>query len=168
VTVYYDAPSLNLPGGSEIGKQMFLQTNTSVVAGNPKERISRTLTLVGGVGPYAVSWAWGDDKTTLMSLTGEGNFTATHEYERPGTYRVVVSVTDASGNTAYLQLITVVNGPAEALGGSKGEGSGSIGGSLMAAWPLLILALLMVIFFWLGERRELHKLRSRHLLGAGA
>jgi hypothetical protein len=163
VSVFYDAPSLSLPGGEQ-GRQLFLQEATSVVAGNPNEQITRTVAIVGGIGPYAVSWDWGDDATSLSSQAAEGAVSASHAYGRPGTYRVIVRVTDSIGNSAYLQFITIVNGPTDAIGSSNGSGLGSLPGALIAAWPLFILALVMVIFFWLGERRELHKLRRKHLL----
>jgi hypothetical protein len=73
-------------------------------------------------------------------------------------------VSDSAGNAAYLQFVTVINGPADAIGATKGSGLGSIGGDLLAAWPLVGLACVMTLFFWLGERRELRKLRRRHML----
>jgi hypothetical protein len=163
VSVFYDAPSLNLPGGVA-SKQLFLQASTTVVAGDPGQPIVRSVTIVGGVGPYAVSWDWGDGGTSLVSQASEGEVKSSHVYERPGNYRVVVRVTDSSGNSAYMEMVTIVNGPVEAYGSNKGNGLGSLPGNLLAAWPLYLLALVMVIFFWLGERRELHKLRRRHLI----
>jgi hypothetical protein len=161
ITVYYDAPSLNLPSGS-IGKQLFLNMTTTVVGGSPGQPISRTVTIVGGIGAYAVSWDFGDDATSLSSVASEGPVTASHVYDRPGIYRVIVRVTDSSGNSAFLQFVTVVNGPVEALGSNRGTGLGALPGLLLTAWPLYVLAALMVLFFWLGERREVHKLRSKH------
>jgi hypothetical protein len=161
--VYYDAPSLALPGGS-VGKQLFLQASTTVLAGDPNQQLKRSATIVGGVGPYAVSWDWGDGQTSLSSQNGEGPVSASHAYERSGTYTVVLRVTDSYGNSAYLQLITIINGPVEALGATKGNGLGSVPGLLLTAWPLYLLALVMVLFFWLGERRELRKLRRKHLV----
>jgi hypothetical protein len=76
---------------------------------------------------------------------------------------VIVRVTDAQGNSALLQLVTVVNGPAESVGATNGNGRGSLGGTLIAVWPLYVLAILMVLFFWLGERREAAKLRRRNM-----
>ncbi|HVQ43369.1 MAG TPA: PKD domain-containing protein [Candidatus Saccharimonadia bacterium] len=161
VTVFYDAPSLDRTAGT-VGKQLFLETSQTVLGGNPGEQIARTITIVGGVGPYAVSWDFGDYATSLSSQTGEGAVTARHTYAQPGTYQVIVRVTDSLGNTAYLQVVTVVNGPVEAYGAS--HGLGALPGALVTAWPLYGLAVVMVIFFWLGERRELRKLRRRHLL----
>jgi len=161
MSVFYNAPSLTLPGGTQ-GKQLFLQTDTTVLGGDPGQSLQRTVTIVGGVGPYAVSWDWGDDATSLSSHAADGAVTASHAYDRPGTYRVIVRVTDSQGNSAYLQFVTVVNGPVTALGTSRGLGT--LPGELMAAWPLFGLAVLMVAFFWLGERRELGKLRRKRLL----
>jgi hypothetical protein len=163
VNVFYDAPSLTLPSGS-VGRQLFLETATTVVGGNPGVAIARKLTIVGGVGPYAVSWDWGDGATSLMSEASEGDVGASHAYDRPGNYHVVVRVTDSLGNSGYLQVVTVVNGPVAAFGASKGSGLSALPGELVAAWPVYLLALVMVCFFWLGERREVRKLRRRHLL----
>ncbi len=163
VQVFYDAPSLSLPAGA-VGKQLFLETNVTVTGGNPAQQIARTITIVGGVGPYAVSWDWGDDATSLSSEGSEGDVRASHAYERPGAYRVIVRVTDSQGNSGFLQVITVVNGPVGAFGATKGQGLGALPVMLVTAWPLYGLAALMVLFFWMGELREVHKLRRRHLL----
>lgn len=163
VTVFYDAPSLSLPGGS-IGRQLFLDMTTTVVAGSPNETINRTVRIVGGIGPYAVSWDYGDGKTSLSSQAAEGPVTSGHAYDRPGIYRVIVRVTDSAGNSAFLQFVTIVNGPVEQLGSTNGGGLGALPGSLIAAWPVLGMAAMMVMFFWLGERRQMAKLRKQHLV----
>lgn len=162
VTIFYNAPSLSLPGGS-VGKQLFLEANTTVMAGNPAESVKRSGTIIGGTGPYAVSWDWGDGTSSLLSQAKDGSTNGQHTYARPGTYRVILRVTDVHGNTALLQLITVVNGPVEQIGSSKGNGLGALPGALLTAWPLYVLAFIMVIFFWLGERRQIHKFRSQYL-----
>jgi hypothetical protein len=163
ITVYYNAPSLALPGGS-VAKQLFLDMSTTITGGDPGLPIERTVTIIGGVGPYAVEWDWGDGNTSLASQGNEGNVSATHAYTSAGTYTVIVRVTDSTGNSAFLQFVTVVNGPVNALGASVGGGSGSLAGSLISAWPLYGLAAVMVFFFWIGERREVSKLRRKNLL----
>jgi hypothetical protein len=163
VTVFYDGPGLNLPGDPGIGRQLFLTMTTTVVATSPNTSVTRTVTIVGGVGPYAVSWDFGDDTTSLASVTGEGTVSATHAYDRPGVYRVIVRVTDSLGNTSFLQFITIVNGPAEAVGSTGGSGPGALPGQLVAAYPVLALAATMVLAFWLGERQALHRLRRQAL-----
>lgn len=161
VTVFYNAPSLNLPGGS-VGKQLFLEATTTVTAGEPGQAVNRSATIVGGTGPYAVSWDWGDGNTSLLSQPKDGSSGAEHKYARPGTYRVTLRVTDVQGNTALLQLITVINGPVDPIGTTKGNGLGALPGSLLTAWPLYGLAFIMVVFFWLGERRQVHKFRVQN------
>jgi hypothetical protein len=163
VTIFYDSPVLSQPGGS-VGRQMILEMTTTVAATNPGQPIDRTVTLVGGVGPYAVSWDFGDGQTALQSAASEGDLTQTHKYDRSGTYTVIVKVTDSARNSAFMQFVTIVNGVAQAVGSNKGSGLGALPGTLLTAWPLWLLAVLMVFFFWLGERRELHKLRARNLL----
>ncbi len=165
VTIFYDAPSLSLPGGA-VGKQLFLETSTTVLGVDPNQEIGRAAVIVGGVGPYAISWDWGDGDTSLASQQGDGAISSKHTYVRAGTYRVILRVTDAQGNSAFLQLVTVVNGPAEKAGSTSGKGLGAIPGVLLTAWPLYGIALMMVLFFWLGERRQMRKLRRAHLVGA--
>jgi hypothetical protein len=160
VNIFYDAPSLGLASGTE-GKQLFLEASTTVTSGDPNQGVSRSATIVGGVGPYAISWDWGDGESSLLSQASDGAVNASHTYTRAGTYRVILRVTDAQGNSAFMQLVTVVNGPVESVGATKGNGLGALPGVLLTAWPLYILGLIMVIFFWLGERREIHKLKRQ-------
>ncbi|HSX00872.1 MAG TPA: PKD domain-containing protein [Candidatus Saccharimonas sp.] len=159
VVVFYDAPTLSLPGG-QVGRQLFLESNVTVQGGSPGDMLTRYITIVGGTGPYAVSWDWGDGGTSLVSQAADGSTSASHSYERAGNYRVVVHVSDAGGNAALLQLVTVINGPTQAVGANGGSGLGALPGYLIAIWPLFLLALIVVITFWLGERREKRKLEN--------
>ena len=162
IHIFYDAPSLSL--GGAVGRQLFIEASSTVQGGDPAQELARSATIVGGVGPYAISWDWGDNQTSLLSQANDGVITGKHSYARAGTYRVILRVTDAQGNSAFLQMVTVINGPVDAAGSNKGNGLGSLGGALLGAWPLYVMALLMVIFFWLGERREVHKLARRRSL----
>jgi hypothetical protein len=164
VSIFYDAPTLNLPGGTT-GHQLFLEVSTTVIGVNPGQEAARSAVIVGGEPPYAISWDWGDGNTTLLSQANDGQISGKHVYDRPGTYRVILRVTDAQGNGAFMQLITVVNGPVSSVGATKGNGLGALPGVLLTAWPLYVLALTMVLLFWLGERREISKLRKQNVQG---
>jgi hypothetical protein len=164
VIVFYDAPLNGQISGAE-GRQLFLQTNVTVAGISPKQSLTRTVTIVGGIGPYAVAWDWGDGNTSLSTQTSEGQVQANHVYDRPGNYRVIARVTDSTQNSAFLQLVTVVNGAVDTLGSTKSGSGTDIAGALMAAWPLLAIAAIMVLFFWLGERRE--DIRLKHIDGGG-
>jgi hypothetical protein len=163
VSVFYAAPGFGIPGGS-VGRQLFLQADTTVYAVSVDQDLSRSVTIVGGEGPYAVSWDWGDGTTSLVSQAVEGAISASHSYSRPGNYRVIVRVTDSQGNAAFLQLVTIVNGPVVAAGTTNGSGLGALPGNLLSAWPLYILALLMVFMFWMGERVEAAHERRQSLI----
>lgn len=165
VTVFYDAPSLSIPGGA-VGRQLFIESTSTTAGVSPGVSLTRNATIVGGNGPYAVSWDWGDDATSLSTQLSEGQISASHVYEQPGTYRVILRVTDSLGNSAFLQMVTVVNGPVESFGTTNGNGLSSIPGALIAAWPLYILAGFMVLFFFIGERIEIRKLRHQNALVA--
>ena len=160
ILAYYDPP-VSANSASNLSKQLFLDMTTTVAAGNPGDQIRRTFTIVGGVGPYAVNWEWGDDSTSLQSVTDEGAVTASHAYARAGTYRVIAHVTDKFGNSAFLQFVTIVNGQAASVGATNGNGTGALPGALVAVWPVLIFMAVLVLAFWLGERREQHKLEKR-------
>jgi hypothetical protein len=160
VTVTYDAPSLALPGSSLVGHQLFLQSNTPTRGGEPGDSIAWQVTIVGGTPPYALSWNWGDGNSTLVSEQSEGPVTTNHVYTRAGTYRVTVQATDAAGNAAFIQMVMIVNGPVTGTATTT-----KIDPTILAsAWPIYILACLFVLVFYIGERRELRKLRKQHLL----
>lgn len=158
VVITYNAPNVGA-GSSASQRQLFLNMAVTVVGGNPEEVIRRTISIVGGSAPYAVSWDYGDGETGLVTATSEGDVTNGHAYDRPGYYTVVVKVTDSRGNSAYLQFITIVNGALTTAGGASATNTDTAG-YVQLAWPLLGFALLLVLAFWLGEWRESRKLAA--------
>jgi hypothetical protein len=125
----------------------------------------------GGTAPYAIAIDWGDGSNGVVSRGTSGVTKITHTYEKPGgfhgSYIVKFTVTDAAGNQTFLQLLVVVNNrhPA-AVGSTQGNnGAGFSSGVLhflrVYIWPSYGLVLLMLVSFWLGERREFHLLRAR-------
>jgi PKD repeat protein len=50
--------------------------------------------VVGGIAPYAETWAFGD------GTTASGTLTPAHTYTRDGTYSVTLTVTDAAGGSS--------------------------------------------------------------------
>ncbi len=143
------------------GGQLFLRSDDIILGASPGQAVTRSITIVGGQGPYAISWDFGDGNTVLVPQNAEGESKVSHSYERPGTYKVIVRVTDNTGNTAIMQVATVINGPVTVVGTGKGL---NVPGLLLGAWPLYALALFLVAAFWLGERRELYALRNQNRL----
>ncbi len=159
VVISYNALNAG-SGGNQVLRQLFLNMGVTVLAGNPGEQVRRTVTIVGGTPPYAVSWDYGDGETGLVTATSEGDVTSGHTYARPGYYTVVVKVTDSRGNSAYLQFMTIINGALTTAGGTAATHTDAPG-MIMLAWPILGFALLLVLSFWLGEWRESRKLAAR-------
>jgi len=78
---------------------------------NPQvgQTVSFTGSASGGTPPYTYSWTFGD------SGTGSGS-SVTHTYQAAGSYTVVLTVTDAAGQTASsTQTVTVSNIPPPTL-----------------------------------------------------
>jgi hypothetical protein len=153
VTVFYDRP---VPVGSVAGAvtQLVLNSDTKWKGVNPGVEIGWPVEVIGGTAPYAISWDWGDAVITPISRPSAGYFDANHTYAKPGNYKSIVRASDVRGQRAYLQVMTIVHG----------EISPSItqpfGGVLAIAWPLLIMAVLIIISFYLGEKYEKKKLRG--------
>lgn len=77
---------------------------------------------VGGVGPYAIQWNFGDGSYGT-SVPGAS---VAHRYAAPGNYTVTVTVVDATGGSVSTTLptIVVVAGPSSGPGGHETVGPG--------------------------------------------
>jgi hypothetical protein len=131
------------------------------------------LSIEGGTAPYAMSVDWGDGTNSVESRKSSGAFALRHTFKQAGkykgTYTATFTASDADGNKTYLQLVTVVNDPPHgvALGPTNTDSSG-FGGSpaylqklLHYVWPGYGVVLLMLLSFWLGERREFRYLKPQ-------
>jgi hypothetical protein len=111
-----------------------------------------TITVAGGHQPYHFIWEWGDGSSDTGYAAGPGPVSMQHRYSKPGTYTVIVRAHDSAAHDAALQLVAVINGPTV---GAVSNSSNDAPGNLIFVWPLLILASLFVLSFWLGERHKL-------------
>jgi len=151
------------PGGPGFSTELLLQSVDYYRGVPPGQQVDWPITIVGGQAPYAVSVDWGDGTSDVVTRLAPGPFTVSHTYNMAGTgylgtFPLIIRASDAAGHTAYLQLTTLVNpdmfGTATATSKAKGN-------VLLVIWPLWIVLLLMVISFWLGERREKHIMEKR-------
>jgi hypothetical protein len=159
VTVTLTAP----PGGLGFSTELILQSVNYYRGSEPGAEITWPIEIVGGQAPYAVSVDWGDGTTDLVTRLAPGPFTVKHTYKKPGTgylgsFPLIIRATDAAGHTAYLQLTTIVN---EASAGATKKADAQVVNKLLVIWPLWIVLLLMVVSFWLGERREKRIMEKR-------
>jgi len=127
---------------------------------NPGSVLTWPLTLNGGTGPYAVSVDWGDKTAAdLYSLQAAGDFNVSHTYQRAGTYTVTVKATDAKGIAAFLQLVGIGNGQITQTASSTSSNNQTITKILWL--PIIILFLLGISGFWLGQRHQREVIKKR-------
>lgn len=161
VTVVYNPPNFTASG--QISAQLFLQSDSAVQGASPQQLVSWKVSIVGGIAPYAVSYDWGDGKSDLVSRSQAGPVSASHAYAQPGTYQVLIRVTDSTNNAAFIQVVTVVNGPVAAT--AAGSSASGLKAGVLLAWPIYALAGLLILTFWLGERREIFRFEHQQLAG---
>jgi hypothetical protein len=151
--------TLNVPaGGFGFSSELLLQSTSyyrGVVVG---QQVVWPIVIVGGLAPYAVNFDWGDTTSSLVTRLGPGPFDLDHVYHQPGGYLgafpLIIRATDTAGHTAYLQLTTIVNDPTASTSSTTKGGNSFDLSKIMIIWPILILLVLVVLAFWLGERRE--------------
>jgi hypothetical protein len=129
------------------------------------DSLSWLLTLNGGQAPYAISIGWGDGQVDLISRAAAGTFSIQHTYQKAplndkSSYDVTITATDRAGNKSFIHLVTIVGGEKPNLAGSIKQGY-DMSGYIRLAWQLALAVTLVVVSFWLGERRELSLLRKK-------
>ncbi len=171
VTVYYDAPTYSEPANNGSNK---ISGVFSIKASNPykgyeaDEEVSWLIEIVGGKSPYAFSVDWGDDSKDVISRSDSQSFTIKHTYKSSGSgpsnsYKVIIKGTDGGGATALLQLAAIITG-------KEKPAVAPAGGGISAAWPLWLLAVVMVLCFWLGAiiyKRRKKKEEQEPIYAAG-
>lgn len=143
--------------------QLIITSNFATRGANPNEKLTWPIAISGGKAPYAVSVDWGDGTVDLISRAFAGEFELNHVYKQPGTYNVIIKVTDANGKTAYVQLVAVANGPVDASAQTNGKEDGKDTNVRVKVilWPMYILLPLIPLAFYLGKRHQLHILKHR-------
>ena len=132
-----------------------LQTDYQYLGAFPGNRASIWIDVENGTAPYAVEISWGDGNSDLASRPAAGRFAVDHTYSAAGTYSIRIRLSDAVAHTATINTVMIVNGAAT----SRQEPAVSPG-QLEIAWPVFGLVLLLMLSFWLGEKRADHHLRT--------
>jgi hypothetical protein len=162
VIVTKTIPGINL---ADSGKQLFISSDVYFKGVEVNEQLTWSLIVGGGSAPYAVSVAWGDGTTDLVSRGVEGTFTIQHAYDKAGdgekgSYDVTILVTDSAGNKSFIHLVSIVGGQKPGVAASIKQGY-DWSATLRLAWQIAGVAVLVVLSFWLGERREIRLFRKQ-------
>lgn len=150
--------------GASVAKQFFITSDIYYKGVGVGDTLLWPLVIAGGQAPYAVSISWGDGKTDLISRGTDGPFDIQHTYQKPGegykgSYRVTISITDAAGNKSFIHLVSIVGGAQPSIAQSVKQGY-QWSGTVRIAWQLISVSALLVLAFWLGERREMRILKG--------
>lgn len=161
VSVVYDIEVPLVPGSpDQVAQRITLTTNFARRGVDPNQELVWPMTITGGRGPYAVSVDWGDGKNELLTRDAAGNFDIKHVYDRPGVYRVAVKATDADGQSAFIQVVAIVNGAPIDAAASLDQPPTAIRTRVL--WqPALIIFPLLLSSFWLGKKYQLKRVRYR-------
>ncbi len=147
------------PFGGPAG-QLYISTEQSHVGVNPGDPITWPISVNGGRAPFAINISWGDRTTELVSRSTDGTFEVKHRYKEPGTYQVVVDATDQLGNKAKLELVAIAGMP-QATAGSQQKSGPTANGLVKPSLLILGALILLVVAFWLGEKREEYIMKKR-------
>lgn len=159
-TVEYsiDVPTVpGSPGG--VSQRITLTTNFARRGVDPGKELAWPVTISGGRGPYAVSIDWGDGENELLTRDSAGTWDIRHAYDRPGVYKLIVKATDADGQSAFLQVVAIVNGSIETA--AAGSDSPTVIKTKVLWQPALLFLPLLLSSFWLGKRYQLRRVRYR-------
>lgn len=160
VIVMYNAqapPTASLLNINFTGTQLLLNTNAIYRGAFPGQPLNVPISIIGGVGPFALNVEWGDNTNQVLPSSNNTTINATHTYAKPGTYKITIQGSDSQGRVAFLTVAAIVNGPSSVIG-STANGSSSQTNKLLVLWPLYAISATLVVSFWLGESREKHVL----------
>lgn len=157
VTVNFNNSSL-----TAFGALITLTSTYGRRSAQPGSTLTWPLQLSGGAGPYAFSIDWGDgSKPQLKSQASSGNVEISHVYNKAGIYHVAVTVTDANGASAFIQLVAIATGNVSS-GSSAGGSTKTSQVATKVLWmPALIACLMLLPAFWLGRRSQVVSLRKK-------
>jgi hypothetical protein len=143
------------------GPQVLLTTSFAKRGATPGEELTWPLSVSGGTAPFAITVDWGDKSPTdIISRKSPGDFTVNHTYLQSGVFNITIKASDINGNTAFLQLVGVGNGPIQqSTAQSSTNNPQTI--RVIVWWPFLITIILIIIAFWAGQKHQLETIRDR-------
>lgn len=154
VTVFFNPPT------PSSGPRISLTTQYAKRGANPGAILTWPITLSGGTGPYALTVDWGDKSNAdLFSEAVPGDINLQHTYAQAGVYKVTIKASDSDGNTAFLQVVGIGNGPIQQQPNSSGIIASQ--NTKILWWPIILLFSMVLVSYWLGQKHQLEAIRNR-------
>lgn len=168
IRVFYDVPvsnqgGLKPPVSPTTMPPFLLFTAQTLYEASSGVKFTITYEVDGGLLPYAISIDWGDGTSqTVTSLSKNGDYISDHIYLYSGQFTIQISGSDSRNTKAVIQTVIIVQGSDIAKTVVTSDCSNQqnclspnqylidIVNRLL--WPATIVALLMTISFWVGER----------------
>ncbi len=170
-------PSTSTLPSQPAPSSLLLSATSSYKTFTTGETYAWQMTLSGGQPPYFVYVNWGDNTYSNFFFKADPTFTVEHHYQKSGIYTIIVSSIDSAGYKAVTQLSAVIKAnPVNQVGLTNLNNNNPVANGLSIIksktaqnllwfiWPTYIIIILMIISFWLGERRELKSLVAKHYL----
>ncbi len=155
VTVTFSSPL------DSSGPRILLTTQYAKRGADPGTILNWPITLSGGTGPFAINVDWGDKTDPdLISQQIPGDINLQHTYAQAGIYKVTIKVSDANGNSAFLQLVGIGNGKIQQHTQAV-QGIISSEKTKVLWWPMGVLFALSIAAYWLGQKHQLEAIRRR-------
>lgn len=122
------------------------------------EKISLPITVLGGIGPYALSVDWGEGNSPqLYSLPRSGHHQLSYAYSVPRIKNVSLYIADAAGQTYQLETVIDINDDGTEAANVTGVSplqnalNNLTGIWLEASVPLYWAAVSLFLGFWVGD-----------------
>jgi hypothetical protein len=145
--------------------QLIFTTDYARRGAGVNQQISWPISVSGGTPPYAISVNWGaGSKATVLSQSIAGSLSLTNIYTSSGTYEITFQGTDKSNDTAFLQTVAIISGPAAQSSGAAASASAtppSTKITTQAIISFIVIIIMLPFSFFLGRRHQIYTLRKR-------
>ena len=111
VDVSYDAqppPVSSLLNVNFTATQLMLETDAVYRGTFPGQTLNVPITVLGGVGPFALNVQWGDNSNQVIPASNNTTVNASHVYKKPGTYKITIQASDSQQRVAFLEVAAAI------------------------------------------------------------
>lgn len=144
------------------GPRISLTTAYAKRGAAPGDTLTWPITISGGAPPFAISVDWGDKSAPdLLSRDSAGDIQLQHIYNQSGIYNITIKASDSKGQTAFLQVVGIGNGPIQQTDATAKPSVTTTSSTRILIISLIVAIPLLLSSFWLGKKHQLQVIRTR-------